>query len=121
MSDPLAVLERHLDEIADELLEAITASNRYHLAATDNTAEPEVRGEAAAHADLADLRWSRALGARAAVEAVYQELAGHPSPQHKGDTAVLARHGLRPNPVGLVDLPWRDDAHDRRDDDGGAR
>lgn len=96
----LEAVERQLAVVEQRLREAITdaeALRRIH----DTSSEPEVAGQAAAHQTLTHNRWSEALGARAQLEALYQELAGRPSPGHAASSRILQESGLRPNPVGL--------------------
>lgn len=98
--DPLRAVERQLAVVDERLREAgadAEALRRIH----DNSTEPEVAGRAAAYRTLTHNRWSEALGARAQLEALYQELAGAPSSGHAASSRILEESGLRPNPVGL--------------------
>lgn len=97
--DALALLEQQIDEAAERLREAV--DDHEALGRIMETDDPALRGRAGAHRTLAAKRWSAALGARAALEAVYQELAGRPSPQHEADAGVLDELGHPPSRVGL--------------------
>lgn len=95
------LVERELDRVAEHLRAAIAdyeALERIRESADD----PELAGCAAAHRQLTLDRWREALGARAQLEALYQQFAGVPSPQHAASTQLLADADLPPNPVGLT-------------------
>lgn len=99
MSDALPVVQRQLEVVAGHLREAI--ADYETLRRIEEAGEPGVFERAGAHRLIAAERWQAALGARAALEAVYQDLAGRPSPQHAADARVLGDLRLAPNQVGL--------------------
>lgn len=95
-------VQRHLALVDERLHEAIDDAQllgRIHAGADD----PKVAGQASAYRTLAHNRGSEALGARAQLEALHQELAGKPSPAHARSSRILDEAGVRPNPVGLED------------------
>ncbi|MCC5949467.1 MAG: hypothetical protein JJT89_13540 [Nitriliruptoraceae bacterium] len=97
----LATVARHLEETSEALALAVTDAD--HFGAIANETETATRrGWAMAHQDLARNRWAKALGARAALEALYQELSGGvPSPSAAQDDAVLDAAGVSRNPIGI--------------------
>jgi hypothetical protein len=99
VSGALPLVQRQLEVVTDHLREAI--ADYETLRCIEEAGEPGVSGRAGAHRLIAADRWQAALGARAALEAVYQELAGRPSPQHAADARALGDLRLVPNPVGL--------------------
>jgi hypothetical protein len=101
----LEVLARHIDRAEAAIGESRAACERLTEVSKSPDEPPLVTGRASGYATLAQMRWSHALGARAALEGAYQELSGgRPSPAAAATNEILARVGLGPNPVGLEPL-----------------
>lgn len=100
-SGVLQVLERQLAAASLHAQEAFADYQTLAALRDQHAADPAISGRITAHLGLTHTRWTEALAARAQLEAVYQELAGQPSPQHRHDASVLREMGVPPNRVGL--------------------
>ncbi len=99
----LEVIEAQLQVVTERLREAIDDHEMLGRIEQDACNDPEISGAAGGHRILARNRWQAALGARAQLETLYQEIAGTPSRQHAASLRILGELGMAPNPVGLTD------------------
>lgn len=100
----LQVIERPLALAGEKIREAQQDHDRLTRAAERvYEVDPARAGTLRAHASLTDARWVKALGARAALEALYQDMAGRPSPEHTRITEIMQGLGHEPHRVGLED------------------
>lgn len=100
----LPVIERHLAAAGEHIREAQEDHERLRRAADETyEADPARAGTLRAHATMTMNRWTEALGARAALEALYQELAGRPSADHAHTTQTMQGIGHKQYRVGLED------------------